>query len=168
MRDADFDELYLQFSDKIYKYFYWQVKDPYLAEDFTGEVFVRAWKNWRRFKPDYSSAWLYKIARNLLIDYWRKNKDRKERSLEALVEAGTEPSYDEDLIGKIQSDNEIKQLREAISLLPENLREIVILRFIEELSAKEVGEILNLTEVNVRVLQYRGLQKLREIFKNGK
>lgn len=168
MRDQDFDELYLQFSDKIYKYFYWQTHDPYLAEDFTGEVFVRVWKNWKRFKPDFSQAWLYRIARNFLIDYWRKNKERKETSLETSVEAGIEPSYDEDLIGKIQTDSEIKQLYDAINLLPENLKEVVILRFIEELSAKEIGEILNLTEVNVRVLQFRALQKLRKVLKYEK
>ncbi len=168
MRDQEFDELYLQFSDKIYKYFYWQTHDPYLAEDFTGEVFVRVWKNWKKFKPDFSQAWLYRIARNLLIDYWRKNKDRRETSLETSVEAGIEPSYDEDLIHKIQTDGEIKKLREAINLLPENLKEIVILRFIEELSAREIGEILNLTEGNVRVLQYRALRKLREVIKYEK
>src|SRR3989304_7517139 len=119
MRDQDFDELYLQFSDKIYKYFYWQTHDPYLSEDFTGEVFVRVWKNWKRFKPDFSQAWLYRIARNFLIDYWRKNKYRKETSLETSVEAGIEPSYDEDLIGKIQTDDEIKNLPEAISSPPD-------------------------------------------------
>lgn len=168
MRDADFDELYIQFSDKIYKYFYWQVKDPYLAEDFTAEVFTRAWKNWKRFKPDFSKAWLYRIARNFLIDYFRKEKGKKEFSLETSIEEGIEPSYDEDLVEKIQNDNDIKDLHKAIDSLPENLKEVVILRFIEELSGKEVGEILNITEVNVRVLQYRGLQKLKEIYKNEK
>lgn len=168
MQDADFDELYLQFSDKIYKYFYWQVKDPYIAEDFTGEVFTRLWKNWKRFKPDFSQAFLYKVARNMLIDYFRKNKNRKEISLETSIEEGIEPYYDEDLIEKIQNDNDISDLHRAINSLPENLREVVILRFIEELSAREVGEILNITEVNVRVLQYRGLQKLKEFLKNEK
>lgn len=166
MRDREFDELYLEFSDKIYKYFYWQTHDAYLAEDFTGEVFAKVWKNWKSFKPDFSQAFLYRVARNLLIDYWRKNKDRKELSLEASVEEGIEPSYDQDLIEKMQNDDEIKKLREAIKLLPDNLREVIVLRFIEELSAKEVGEILNTTEVNVRVLQYRALQKLRKVLKN--
>ncbi len=167
MRDADFDELYIKFSDKIYKYFYWQIHDFYLAEDFTSEVFVRAWKNWKRFKPDYSKAWLYKIARNLLIDYFRKKKDIREMHL-SFQEEGIEPSYDEDFIEKIQKDGQVKDLNEALSLLSDNLREVVILRFMEELSAKEVGEILGITEVNVRVLQYRALKKLREVLKNGK
>jgi len=165
MRDS-FDELYLEFSDKIYKYFYWQTQDAYLSEDFTGEVFVRVWQKWKELKPDFSQALLYKIARNLLIDYWRKNKNRKEISLETSIEEGIEPSYDEDFIEKIQNDEAIKKLNKAIKSLPENLREVIILRFIEDLSAKEVGEVLNLTEVNVRVLQYRALKKLKEVIKN--
>lgn len=166
MHDGDFEELYLEFSDKIYKYIYWQIKDPYLSEDFTGEVFARLWKNWKKFKPDFSQAFLYKIAKNILIDFWRKNKNKKELSLEISVEEGIEPSYDEDMIGEIQKNGEIKNLQEAINALPENLKEVVILRFIEDMPAREVGEILKITEVNVRVLQYRALKKLREIIKN--
>ena len=166
MHDSEFDELYIQFSDKIYKYIYWQTKDPYLAEDFTGEVFTRLWKNWKRFKPDFSQAFLYRTAKNILIDYWRKNKNKKELSIEASIEQGIEPSYDEDMIGQIQKNSEIENLHEAIGSLPENLKEIVILRFIEDLSAREVGEILKITEVNVRVLQYRALKKLKEVMKN--
>lgn len=166
MRDKDFDELYMEFSDKIYKYIYWQTQDPYIAEDFTGEVFARLWKNWKKFKPDFSQAFLYRTAKNILIDYWRKNKNRKDLSLETTVEAGIEPSYDEDMIGKIQRSSEIKNLHEAIAKLPENLKEIVILRFIEDLPAREVGVILKVSEVNVRVLQYRALKKLKEILKN--
>ncbi len=168
MHDKNFEELYLEFSDKIYKYIYWQTQDPYLAEDFTGEVFTRVWKNWKKFKPDFSQAFLYRIAKNILIDFWRKNKNKKELSLETSIEEGIEPSYDEDMIGEIQKSSDIQNLHEAINKLPENLKEVVILRFIEELPAKEVGEILNITQVNVRVLQYRALQKLKEIFKNGK
>lgn len=166
MRDKDYEELYLEFSDKIYKYIYWQTRDPYLAEDFTGEVFAGVWKNWKRFKPDFSQAFLYKIAKNILIDFWRKNKNIKELSLETSVEEGIEPSYDENLIEEIQKKSDINNLHEAIGELPENLREVVILRFIEDMPAREVGEILNITEVNVRVLQYRALKKLKEIIKN--
>lgn len=166
MHDKDFEELYLEFSDKIYKYIFWQIRDPYLAEDFTGEVFTRLWKNWKRFKPDFSQAFLFRTAKNILIDYWRKNKNRKEMSLETSVEQGIEPSYDEDMIGEIQKNNDIKDLHDAIGELPENLKEVVVLRFIDDLPAKEVGEILGIAEGNVRVLQYRALKKLKEIIKN--
>lgn len=166
MHDKDFEELYLEFSDKIYKYIYWQTQDPYIAEDFTGEVFTRVWKNWKKFKPDFSQAFLYKIAKNILIDFWRKNKNKKELSLETTVETGAEPSYDEDMIGEIQKNSDVKGLHKALSKLPENLKEVLILRFLEDMSAKEAGEILKISEVNVRVLQYRALKKLKEIIKN--
>ncbi|MEK7186336.1 MAG: sigma-70 family RNA polymerase sigma factor [Patescibacteria group bacterium] len=166
MYDKDFEELYLEFSDKIYKYIYWQLRDPYLAEDFTGEVFTRLWKNWKRFKPDFSQAFLFRTAKNILIDHWRKNKNKKEVSLETSIEQSIEPSYDENLIEEISKNNDIKELHEAIGELPDNLKEVVVLRFIDDLPAREVGEIMGIAEGNVRVLQYRALKKLKEIIKN--
>lgn len=164
----DFEEIYLQYSDKIFRFLYLHTKDPYLSEDITSEVFVRAWKNWKKFKPDYVSAWLYKIANNILIDYWRSKKSaswRKEVSLEEIIGAGAEPSYDKDFIEEIQKNEDIKGLKSAVDLLPENLKNVVILRFIEGMSAKEASEILKISEVNVRVLQYRALIKLKEVLK---
>ncbi len=111
-------------------------------------------------------AFLYKTAKNIIIDNFRKHKNAKKVSLEAIVEQGLEPSYDEDLIEKITSNDNIKKVNEAIKLLPENLKEVVILRFINDLPAKEAAQILDTTEVNIRVLQFRALQKLKEIIKN--
>jgi len=112
-------------------------------------------------------ALLYKTAKNILIDYYRKNKNNKKVSLEEIIEKGIEPSYDEDLIEKISKDENIKKINVAIGSLPQNLKEVLILRFVNDLSAKEAAEILSTTEVNIRVLQYRGLKKLKEEIKNG-
>ncbi len=160
----DFGKVYQKYSDKIFKFVYFKTSDYYLAEDITGEVFTRAWKNWDKFKPDYTQAWFYRIANNLIIDHWRKQKNKKETSLEKTMESSSEPSYDEDLIEKMSKDNKILKLNTALKKLPNKLKEVAILRFIDELSAREVGEILNLSEVNVRVLQYRALKKLKEYF----
>lgn len=162
----EFEEVYLKYSDKIYRYIYLSTLDPYLSEDITSETFLRVWKSWKRIKHDFIQAFLYKTAKNILIDYYRKHKNGKKVSLEEIVEKGIEPSYDEDLIGKLNKDENIKKINDALKLLPENLREVVILRFINDLSAKEAAEILNTTEVNIRVLQYRGLKKIKEIIKN--
>ena len=140
--------------------------DPYLAEDITSEVFLRIWKKWNELKPDFMQALLYKTAKNIIIDNYRKNKNGKKTSLEELTEKGIEPSYDEDLITKIQNDDNLKKINKAISLLPDNLRDVIILRFTNDLSAKEAAEILDMSEVNIRVLQYRGLKKLKEVLKN--
>src|SRR3989344_3477543 len=115
-----FEEIYIKYSDKIYRYVYLNLNDPYLAEDIVSEVFLRLWKKWKTIRLDFIQALLYKIAKNIIVDYYRKQK---------------------------------------ISLLPQNLREVLILRFIEEMPAREVGKILDTTEVNIRVLQYRAIQK---------
>ena len=73
----DFEEIYIKYSDKIYKYLYLNTKDAYLAEDITGEVFLRIWKAWERIKPDFLQALLYKTAKNILIDYYRKGSNVK-------------------------------------------------------------------------------------------
>jgi len=166
--NEEFDVIYIRYSDKVYRYLYFQTRDPYLAEDITAEVFLRTWKNWKKIKHDFIQALLFKIAKNILIDYWRKQKNKKEFSLETSMEEGFDPSYDEDLIEKIHKDDSIKDVQKALSLLPDNLKEVVILRFMEELSAKEAAEILNTTEGNIRVLQYRALIKLKEVFNNDK
>ncbi len=158
----DFEEIYLKYSDKIYRYVYLNTQDAYLSEDITSETFLRIWKNWEKIKPDFMQALLYKTAKNIIIDNYRKHKNIKNISLEETVEKGYEPSYDEDLIEKISKDENIKKINGAIRKLPENLREVLILRFVNDLSAKEAAQILNTTEVNIRVLQYRGLKKLKE------
>lgn len=162
----DFEKIYLKYSDKIYRYVYLNTLDPYLSEDITSEAFLRIWKKWRQIKPDFIQALLYKTAKNILIDYYRKHKNNIKVSLEETVEKGIEPSYDEDLIEKIHKDENIKKITEAIRLLPENLKEVLILRFVDDLSTKETAEILETSEVNIRVLQYRGLRKLKEVIKN--
>jgi RNA polymerase sigma-70 factor, ECF subfamily len=162
----DFENIYLKYSDKIYKYLYLNTLDPYLSEDITSEVFLRVWKNWEKIKFDYIQAFLYKIAKNIMIDHFRKNKNNKKTSLEEMVEMGIEPHYDEDLIERIEKDDNIQRIKNALKLLPENLREVVILRFINDMSAKDAADIMNTSEVNIRVLQYRALGKLREVIED--
>lgn len=111
-------------------------------------------------------ALLYKTAKNILIDHYRKHKNGKKVSLEDIIEKGIEPSYDEDLIEKINKDDNFRKITEAMKLLPQNLKEVLILRFINDLSAKEAAEILETTEVNIRVLQFRGLKELKKIIEN--
>lgn len=162
----DFEIIYIKYSDKIYRYVYLNINDPYLAEDITSEVFLRIWKNWKRIKQDFMQALLYKTAKNIIIDNYRKHGNAKKVSLENIVEQGLEPSYDEDLIEKINNDDNIKKINEAIMTLPDNLKDVLVLRFINDLSAKEAAEILDTTEVNIRVLQFRALKKLKEAIKN--
>lgn len=162
----DFENIYLTYSDKIYRYIYLNTSDPFLAEDITSEVFLRVWKNWKKIKFDYIQALLYKIAKNIMIDYFRKNKENRKSSLEEMVKRGIEPHYDEDLIERIAKDDNIRKIKDILKLLPDNLREVVVLRFVCDLSAKDAAEVMGTTQVNIRVLQYRALAKIKEVIKN--
>jgi RNA polymerase sigma-70 factor (ECF subfamily) len=159
----DFEQAYLTYAEKIYRFLYWQTRDQALAEDLTGEAFSRAWRRRDSFSDGSVQAWLFQIARNLLIDYRRKRKELP------LDESG-------EIMGSLQQDgvaaqavraDQIWQMHQAIDTLPDNLRGVTVLRFIEELSVREVAEILDLSEGNVRVLQFRALQRLRGILDHG-
>jgi RNA polymerase sigma-70 factor (ECF subfamily) len=156
---AEFEEAYRQYFDRIFRYFLWQTRNEALSEDLTSDVFSQAWRAWQNFDGKNTQAWLYRIAKNRLIDYWRK---KKEISLE---EVGDIP-HDSKIHEKAERKMEADRIKGAIEELPDNLREVVILRFLEEYSVKEVSETLSISEANVRVLQYRALVKLREVLGN--
>lgn len=155
---TEFKEIYLKYSDRIFRFLFWQTKDVPTAEDLTSEVFLRAFKNWRKFKGGYLQAWLYRIAKNALIDFYRGKKTTS-------LDKAEEISIDPQLIEGLEKKEATEKLHLALEKLPTNLKEVVILRFFEELSSIEVGVILGLSEGNVRVLQFRALKKLREELK---
>ena len=160
-REDDFSEVYRKYSDKIFRYLYWQSKNFHLAEDLTSEVFTRAWESWDSLRKYFLQAWLFRVAHNLLVDWYRKKK-------EVQINERYEGFYDENLLEKLGNDEQVDGLWKALNSLPENLKRVAILRFVEELSAKEAAVILNVSEVNVRVLQHRALVKLKEVMNDAK
>ena len=153
----EFEKAYQEHSPAIYRFIYWQTKNPELAQDLTSSVFEKAWRSRASFKGGSVKAWLYRIARNSVIDHWRKKRELLMEDFAGLSDqlesSAAQYDYDREQLAW--------QLARALDQLPENLRSVVVLRFIEGLSARQVGETLGLTEVNVRVMQYRALRKLK-------
>jgi RNA polymerase sigma-70 factor (ECF subfamily) len=153
----DFDTIYESNAPLIYRFMFWRTQDEMLAQDLTSNVFEKAWRTRKNFTGGSSKAWLYRIARTTLIDYWRKKKDL---------------AADETVISRVVSDTAaldealdlsmaIADLRKALSKLPKEMQDVVQLRFINGLSARETATRLAMSEANVRVIQYRALKKLR-------
>ena len=163
-RSQDFEHAYLDYADKIYRFLYWQTSDSSLAEDLTSEAFSRAWNKRRTFSEGSVQAWLFRIARNLLIDYRRKKKELPLRDIGGIMESLNRES----MATAYERSDEIWHMRQALDDLPDNLRGVTVLRFIEELSVREVAEILDLSEGNVRTLQFRALRHLRRTLNNEK
>jgi len=152
-----FGELYSMYLDKIYRYVFYQVKDRMTAEDLTEEIFVKVWEALGRYKQKSStfSAWLYRIAHNHVIDYFRTR--RQHQALEEEIPAtviGPEQEVEEKLMQQ--------ELSEAISYLPPLQRQIIILKFIEGLDNREIAHITGKREGTIRVIQMRALRALRQ------
>jgi RNA polymerase sigma-70 factor, ECF subfamily len=154
----DFARCYQRYGQPIYRFLYWQTRDPHLAQDLTSAVFERAWRARTSFKGGSLQAWLYRIARNALTDHWRKKKEFYLEDMPALTAslADTAPTYDFD------KEQELGRLEQALEQLTDDLKTVVVLRFIEELPAAAVADILQTSAGNVRIMQLRALRKMRE------
>ena len=161
--DADaLGELYDQYAPLIYAYLYRRVHDAQLAEDLTGEVFVRVLQaiQSEQFWHTSFRRWLYRIAHNLLVDHYRKQPPVPMLALdEQLVAAQGDP--DSALAEKLSRQD----LLAAISQLTPGQQQVLVLRFGEELATREVAEVMGKSVGAVEVLQHRALTALRRILK---
>lgn len=158
--DADaFGEIYRQHMPAIYRFISYRVADRQDAEDLTGKVFLRAWEALPRFEERQValSAWLYRIARNVVIDYYRTSR-RQAPLDEAAAEAipGDEGPDAEEMA-------EVAQVRAAVGQLPEEQQSVVLLRFVEGLGHAEVAEAMGKSEGACRMLQHRALKALARL-----
>lgn len=157
LKKRRFAKLYNQYADDIYRFLLVHVRDKTLAEDLTADTFLKAWKQIDKFDWKHTRGWLYAIARNNLTDYWRK---KRPKPLEEDFDVPDDkPSHAEVLDKKMEMKRAIK----ALSKLPDEMKSVVSLRFLQGYSVREVAEALDMSEANVRVVQYRALKKLRGV-----
>ena len=133
------------------------------AEDILQETFLKAYKNIEQFQGASGLyTWLYSIARNLSIDEMRKLKKEKGRSATPVEEYQI---ASDDFSRKSDQKDEILQLRKAISLLPELLRTIVVMRSIDGLSYAEISEVTGINEQTLKNRMFRARKELAELMK---
>jgi RNA polymerase sigma-70 factor (ECF subfamily) len=153
--EDEFVEAYEAYSPRIFRFLFWRTKNNELSKDLTSSVFEKAWRSRGSFRGGSVQAWLYKIARNVLTDHWRTKQDLPVEDISILAEAT------EDSAARLDTLMEVERLARAVQKLPKEMREVVNLRFIEGWSSKDVAKHLNLSESNVRVIQYRALRRIR-------
>ena len=161
-----FDTLYKHYLSPIYRFVYFRVKSEGDAEDLTQHIFIKAWNALQNFEERGKpfSAWLYAIARNAVIDHWKKKKElRLEESEEANLKIMDDPDPQE--IAAHKEDG--ARLRDAIRILTEDQQEIIVLKFIEDRTNSEIAEITDKSEDAIRQLQFRALKALRAHFKDS-
>lgn len=158
--NESFGQLYDHYLPKIYRYVLLKVTQRQDAEDLTHEVFLSAWQKIDSYKSQGFpfSSWLYNIAHNRVIDHYRTKKnhadvDQVDEGFIKVVHA-----LDKELDTAMQLENVVKALRD----LTDEQQDVVIMRFMEDLSHREIARAINKSEGAVRLIQYRAIQGLKE------
>lgn len=148
---------YDQYSDAIFRHCYFRVFDRERGKDLMQEVFLRAWEYLARGEEVQNMrAFLYRIANNLIVDESRK---KREASLERLQEDGFDPGKDETEQWQGRLDRE--RILSMLDHLDEGYRNILIMRYVKDLSPSEIAEMTGESANTVSVRIYRGLKQLR-------
>jgi len=158
-----FGELYERYIERIYNYVYFRVGSVHDAEDLTARVFLKALNNLSRYRfvglP--FSAWLYRIAHNLIANHHRDQSRRREIPIEDMAVVNIParlPAIDASM-GRAQ---EAEALWKMINDLSPQKRELILLKFVEKLSNSEIAAVLNKSESAIKSLYHRTLLEMRE------
>ena len=156
---AAFGLLYDRHVTAVYRYVYYRVRDDAEAEDLTSDVFMRALRAMPRYEPRQAFlAWLYRIARNAIIDRARRGK-RQVPYEDALEHPSADQIVVPDEQLAAQSDN--ATLRGALAKLTPLQQEVIVLRFLEGYTTEEIARIVGKREGTIRGIQFRAMGALR-------
>jgi RNA polymerase sigma-70 factor, ECF subfamily len=156
-----FSQLYDLFIDQIYRYVFYRVKSTD-AEDLVEIVFLKVWENIDKYKvkeKNSFSAWIYRIAHNLVVDYYRSKKDRDYSELGIDL-----PTLDREhnAIRMAERSLDKENLKNAMKNLKQSYQDIILYKFINELTNTEIAQILDKSEGSLRILQHRALKALKK------
>lgn len=161
-RDSSaFAQLYDEHLNTIYRYVFYKVGDGSLAEELTAEVFSKAWERIDRFqwRNVPFQHWLMRIASNVVVDHWRSLK-RTVGPIDDLREAPSDETPPDE---QVSQNLEVEALRSALMRLPDEQRDVLILRFIEGYSHQDAAAVLGKSNVAVRQIQSRALRSLQKL-----
>ncbi len=158
-----FGLLYDEYADRLYRYICFKITDRQEAENLLQEVFVKAWQGCRKLEQENLNftSWIYTIAHNTVNDYFRKVYRRPQT-------VPLEPNLD--IVAKDDTSEDTQKsftelsIEKALAKLPDKYKQVLELRFLQELSVEETAKILQKNSISVRVLQHRAVKQLQKIF----
>ena len=158
-----FGLLYEQYVERIYNYIYYRTGNSYDAEDLTERVFMRAMRHINTYHDRGLpfSAWLYRIAHNLVANWHRDNNRRKEIPIDESMFDYRQGQHPESELLHLE---ERERLLRVIRSLPDDRQQLLILKFVEHLSNTEIGQVMGKSEGAVKSLYHRTLLVMRDNF----
>jgi RNA polymerase sigma-70 factor (ECF subfamily) len=166
-----FISAYDKYGEEINRFIFYKVGKREEANDLTSQVFLKTWEhiqNKSLIKTKTIRALFYRIARNIVIDYYRQKSSEtsEELSLDSddnHIDIEDEASGEDSSITNIDRKSEIELIESKLYLLKEDYREIIVMRFVNDLSPDEIAEISGRSKGNVRVLIHRSLKALKDL-----
>jgi len=157
-----FAKLYDAYVERVSRYIYFRVADDCDMEDLVSQAFLNAWEHLDRYKPGTSPfiAWLYTIARNLVIDHYRTKKNSL--PLEEAIAFPSELDLPDEMA---QTRFDLEAMRDGLQALSKDQQQALVLKYIAGLPNDSIARIMNKQEGTVRGLQMRGLQTLARYMK---
>ena len=167
-RDPDaFGELYDHYAPRIYRYIYFKVTTTTEAEDLTAEVFLKTWEYVTRHAAnpekhiDNFRAFVYRLARNMVVDHYRQRRESQLLADESMLERVPSPE-ETSVVARVTAASDMAMVERALKGLKDEYRELLIMKYIEGYATHEIAEILEKQKGAVRVALHRALQALRE------
>jgi RNA polymerase sigma-70 factor (ECF subfamily) len=165
-----FAALYDEHIKSIYRFIFFKVNSKEEAEDLASETFLKAWnylsKAENSDKVHNFKAFLYQIANNLVIDFYRKRSLLPITLNDGDWEDANVPDTQLSGIDKIKKEDDVAELKEAFKKIPENYSSVVIWYYLEELQIPEIAQILGKSEGTVRVTVHRALKALKRVLES--
>ena len=158
-----YTSVYNAYIDKIYSFIFFKVSTHEEAEDITSDVFLRAWQYITSSDRDVKNlnAFLYQIARNAVIDYYR-SKSRVEIVRDEDIMKNIEDQQQQRLLKEIDVHSDFEKVEKIIKTLKDEYKDVVLLRYVEELSISEISNVLNKSKGSVRVLIHRAIKLIKD------
>ncbi len=156
-----FTNLYDRYVNQVYRHVYYRVSNQIDAEDITQEAFIKAWKAIDKYKKTGAPfvAWLIAIARNLIADHYKAKKKLVSLEEAETVSSSAETGPEAMTEAKLSRD----YMRKAVLKLKGGKQKVILMRFIDGFSYREIAKVLNKNEGAIRVIQYRALNDLRQL-----
>jgi len=164
-KDPDaFAEVYNQYITPIYRFVYFKVSSRQDAEDLTSEVFMKVWNYITETEDDIENlrALLYRTARNLVIDHYRRNARRDVINDVEMMENIVDDKQ-QSLLSQVDTNIDMQSIEKLMRQMKDEYREVIVLKYLEELSIAEIAKILNKTKGSVRVTLHRALKTAKEL-----
>ncbi|CAN5340093.1 sigma-70 family RNA polymerase sigma factor [soil metagenome] len=161
-----FEPLYNRYYEAIFRFIYQRINDKHLSGDLTSEVFMKALSSIKSFSSQGIpfSSWLFRIARNILIDRFRRGKNQRVVNVETSALAGM---AEEAEVSDVD-DVKMNRMLQCLEHLADDDMQMIEMRYFEKRSFKEIGEILCIRENNAKVKTYRILDKMKNLMTSVK